>query len=172
MGLSCDSPIFLNILFPGLKLGLDHPKAFFFTVVLDVGQEALKAFHGLWRHGSLVLVFLKIVIRAVLSVVFFQIGPAGRSPVTDHLADIVERHLDRAIACAIIVEPVFKVVLIPALVVEPGFRVAHQLLFLGVGRPIAFEIFNTRAKLSRRELRQVMQDPLLIKAQPKAIFLH
>ena len=56
--------------------------------------------------------------------------------------------------------PVFEMVLVSALVVHPGKRVAFFFSFFGTGASVALIVFHTDLKLRRGELGQVVSEPL------------
>jgi len=104
------------------------------------------------------------------------IGNAGSSAVTDHLRQIAHRHLvaiDKPSGLVGVVDPVLKVVLVSALVVQPGFGAAviDQTLD-SIGRTVTVIIADTGPELKRRELGKVMKDALTIKAKPETSLRH
>ncbi len=76
-----------------------------------------------------------IGVGVAVGIVFPVINAAGGNPVAEHLHNIVQRHFDPAhfmIARRRVVDPVFDMVLVAALMVEPCLAVSELGAFGGV----------------------------------------
>ena len=122
------------------------------------------------------MIFAVLVVfpRGGIGVFFAQIDLAGRHPVADHLADIPQRHLHAGHAGFIgaVVDPVFEVVLVPALVVEPRRGVALGVPLGLVGAVVALIVDAAGDKLRGAVFAQVVGQALLVQAAFKAVFHH
>lgn len=99
---------------------------------------------------------------------------AGGETVAEHLRHISSRHLHAADAAAVplVIRPIFKVVPVAALVVEPCGAVA-KLFSLGVVRAvIPLEVTDACPELHWGVFGQVVGQALPVQPQAEAIFPH
>src|SRR5699024_9021197 len=100
---------------------------------------------------------------------------AGRDPVAEHLHHVVHRHLHAAhpvVPRGGVVDPVLQVVLVPALVVEPGGGPACLQPLDLIGAPVPLVVPGSDAELRGAVLAQVVEQPLAVQPHPEAIFHH
>ena len=102
------------------------------------------------------------------------IDPTGGVPVTEHLRHIFDGHLhahdaEGAVGLLPVVRPVFQMVPVAALMVEPSGRVALVLSLRVVGTAVALKIFRTHTKFQRRVFGKVVCQALPIQAQTEAV---
>ena len=76
------------------------------------------------RPAQMPLGVLEIVVGRGIGVFLLLIHPAGGDAVTEHLRHILHRHLaaadeGRSVLAPAVVDPIFKMVAVAALVVEP-----------------------------------------------------
>ena len=71
-----------------------------------------------------------------------------------------------------VVDPIFQVVLVPALVVQPGRAVSFGLALGVVGAASALPVLGTGPELHRRELAQIMGQPLPVQPAAEAVLHH
>ena len=122
----------------------------------------------------MVLAVLVVVPGGGIGVLVAQIDLAGGHPVADHLADIPERdlHPGQAGLGGAVVDPVFQMMLVAALVVEPGRGVAPGLPLRLVGAVVALIVDAPRDELGGAVLAQVVGKALLIEPAGEAVFHH
>ena len=96
--------------------------------------------------------------RTVIGIVFTFVVLAGGHSVAEHFLQIPQRHFHRLVlfGLGIHVVPVFKMVPVSALVVEPGGGIAEQLSFPFVGASGALIIPHTGEKFRGGEFGQVV----------------
>ena len=104
----------------------------------------------------------KILQRMAVRIIFALIDFTGGHAVTKHLGYIAHRHGNRLVFVTydVIVRPVFKVVSIPTLVVEPCGRIAVKLTFLLVGAFVAAVKPCTGDELGGAVLRKIVPKSL------------
>lgn len=111
-----------------------------------------------------------ILIRRGVGVFLAQIDAACRDAVAEHLRHIAQRHgvalkADNAVRPHAVVDPVFQVVAVAALVVQPGQGDAGGLALGVVGTAIALVVLRAGDELRRGVFAQIVGQPLIDKAQ-------
>ena len=100
---------------------------------------------------------------------------AGCDPVTDHLYHIFYRHLHASQLSVLqtVVHPVFQVMFVPALMVEPGGGNALRLPLgiVGAAHPVLV-IFCSGPELHRGVFAHVMEESLLIQPALPTMYKH
>ena len=117
---------------------------------------------------------LEKLIGVAVVIIVPLVDLAGGKAVTEHFRHVFLRHFHAADAAAIllIVGPVFEMMAIPALMVEPGGAVAEELALLVVGTVVSLKVLCARPELHGRKLGEVMGQALPVQAQAEAVFPH
>ena len=120
--------------------------------------------------------FVVVVGRGV-GVFVALIDLAGGDTVAEHLGHVLERHFapaheDLTVVADAVVDPVFKVMAVAPLVVEPGE--AHAVFApLGVVRAaVALIILDAAPEFRGAVLAYVMRQPLIVQAEAKTVLPH
>lgn len=101
--------------------------------------------------------FFEELHRGVLSPFITCVNLAGRDAIADELDDILGRHLVRYnLAVLTVIDPVFPVMFVSTLVVQPYQAIANVLAFCIDWATIALVILDRCKELRRAELGQVM----------------
>ena len=111
--------------------------------------------------------------RGGVGVPLLLIYLAGGDTVAEHLHHIVDRHLHPAhfvLQLRGVVDPIFQVVPVSPLVVEPGGGVAPLQALHLVGAAVSLKIFHTRQELHGAVLAHIVEQSLPVQPHPKAIF--
>ena len=118
-----------------------------------------------------------VVIRRGVGVLVLEVGPARRDAVAEHLGDVAQRHfapahVDLAVVADTVVDPVFKVVAVAPLVVQPRQTHAVFQALLVVGAAPALVVFYAPPKLRGAVFAQVVGQTLPHQTQLEAIVPH
>lgn len=118
-----------------------------------------------------ILALFIILPRGCVGVLVAQIDPAGRHAVADHLADIAQGHFHAAQAGFVgrVVDPVFQMVLVAALMVKPGAAVALYRALHLIGAAVPLIVFGAGDEFDRGIFGKVVRQPLPIKAYLEAV---
>lgn len=116
----------------------------------------------------------EIVMCISISVLITLVDLACSHSVAEHLGYIFLRHFvaaetHRTVLVYHIIDPVFKVVLVAALVMHPRHRDTVLPALLVVRAPVALVIHGPAPELHRRILADVMQKPLSYKTESQAV---
>ena len=144
-----------------LAFGFQHPEEF--------GDFA--AGFGLEEWG--ILAGLEIFPRAAVIVLCAFVDLRGGDAVAEHLGDVAVWHAaadHRGFLFRVVVDPVLEVVLVAALVMEPGFTQAGFEAFCRVRAAVALIVFHTGFKLGPAVFREIMEQALLVEAHAEAVF--
>ena len=120
---------------------------------------------------------LVVVIGGCVGVLLALIDPAGGDPVAEHLGDVFFRHLapaheDVPVRGDAVVDPVFKVMAVAALVVQPRQAQARGLPLGIVRAAVALIVVDTAPELGGAVFAQVVRQTLPDQAEPEAVFAH
>ena len=126
----------------------------------------------IYKHGSS---SIHVVYQSTAVIIlFFLVIFAGADTVNDHLRHILFRHLAPAHGhCAVrgdtVVDPVFEVVAVAALVVQPGNAHAVFPALLVIGTAEALVILGAPPELRGAVFAQIVQKTLPIQTQPETV---
>lgn len=140
---------------------------------LQVMQELLSRI-GMKRSviRTLVVICQGACVRISFPFIYF----AGGNAIDDHLHDIPIRHghgrHSSRYGMHAVIDPVLVMVFIPALVMQPGGRIALRLPFRIVRAPVSLIILRTDAKFLRHIFRKIVRKPLPVKPHGKASLCH
>ena len=129
---------------------------------------------GAGRGVQQVVVLAAVIIvpgRGV-GVLAAEIVAARGDAVADHLGHIPARHAHAGhgvVAVRRVVDPIFQVVAVAPLVVQPGGAVAFGLALGVVGAAAALPVFGPGQELDRRELAQIMREALPVQPAAEAV---
>ena len=138
------------------------------------GEQEAQALHRVRVDEARFLRAVEILQSGGVGIGRTLIRLAGRDPVHDHLRQIPPRHLDRLILPRgrIDVRPVFKMVLVAALVVHPRLGIPLGLALGGVGAAVALILADARPEFDRRIFGQVVCQALPVKPHAEAAVAH
>ena len=87
-----------------------------------------------------------------IMILVFQISFTGSYPVTKHFRYIAKGHFDpfHGFSIAGIVNPIFHMMFIASLMVEPGSAIPFLRPFCFIGTAVALVIFDSRKKFHKR----------------------
>ena len=138
-------------------------------------QQALQQGAGLGVEDVVVLAVGVVLPRGGVGVALLLVGLAGRHPVAEHLHHVPHRHLHAAHAVVqrlVIVDPVLQVVLVAALVVEPGGGHAGGQPLRLVGAAVPLEVPRPHQKLPGPIFAQIVEQALTVQPHPEAQAHH
>ena len=143
----------------------------------DVPHHLKQLFQQRSRLGvEQIVVFAVLVILpgGGVGVPAAQIDLAGGHTVADHLADVPQGdlHAGEAGFRGAVVDPVFEVMLVAALVVEPCRGVAPGFPLRLIGAVVALIVDAARDELGGAVLAQIVGKSLLVEPSGKAVFHH
>ena len=143
----------------------------------DVPHHLEQLFQQRSRLGvEQIVVFAVLVVlpRGGVGVLAAQIDLAGGHTVADHLADVPQGdlHAGEAGFRGAVVDPVFEVMLVAALVVEPCRGVASGFPLRLIGAVVALIVDAARDELGGAVLAQIVGKALLVEPAGKAVFHH
>ena len=143
-------------------------------LILQNPQHFLKLCTGLRVNGDVLPRVHEIIIGGRIGISIFQVDFAGCQAVAEHLRHIAHRHFvpriaDLVIRCQGIIHPVFKVVPVAPLVMQPGLR-DPLLQPLGIVRAAkALIILCSAPEFFRGILAEVVGQSLTDQAKPEAV---
>ena len=125
-------------------------------------------------HQVVILAALVVLPRGGIGVLVAQIDLAGSHPVAHHLADVPQGdlHAGQAGLGGAVIDPVFQMMLVAPLVVQPRRGVALGCALRLVGAVVALIIDAPGDELGGAVLAQVVGKALLIQPAFKAVFHH
>jgi len=152
----------------------DNPgsrRGFVLPLLCQHQQQLAQKGLGLRVHKVAALAPLVIFQRLAVVVLFPLINFTGGDAVTEHLDDVLEGHLHRLhlVGHVAVVGPVFVVVAVAALVVQPGQGIAPDDAFLVVGAAVALIESGGVPELHRAVFGQVMSQALPADAGLEAV---
>jgi len=108
------------------------------------------------------LAALKVGKRVCVGVFVSVVDHPSGDSVAEHFLDVFQRHLDRGHfpRHRVVICPIFKVVLVSALVVHPGVGKAVILPLALVGGTVALIVPGSDYEFRRGILREVVEEPL------------
>ena len=125
------------------------------------------------HHRLYALTFLMIQPRTCVCISLLLINLACCNAIHEHFHHIPQGHFHpnqkRAFTAGHgIINPIFKMVLISALMMQPRGGIALLLLLCIIGAAIALKIFRTDQKFCQAVLAQIMRQPLPVKPNSEA----
>ena len=129
---------------------------------------------GLGVHHPGIPAVLQVVQRIPVRIILSVIDPAGGNPIQTQLYHIAGGHgvAHEHHVTAAVVDPVFQMVLVPALVMEPCGRVAQLFPLSGIGASGAGIILGPHTELCGGILAHIMHQPLPDEPHPEAVLHH
>ena len=151
------------------QLRADIPETFVLAFIPQNQQAGFQLFAGFGVQDVVVTAVFVILPRGGVCVAGALVILAGGNAVTHHFRHIAVGHAHPGhgvVAVGGIVNPVFQVVLVAPLVVQPCGRVAFRLALGVVGAAGALPIFGTGPEFHGGQFAQIMGQPLPV--QPAA----
>lgn len=155
----------------------DIGKGGILALVPQLDQHGFQQIRGLLIQDRVGLGTLKKFPRIRIFKRFAPVDPAGGVPVAEHLCHIFDRHLHPhdaggAVGLLPVVRPVFQMVSVAALVVEPGGGVSLILPLRIVGAAVTLKVSHAHPKFLRRVFGKVVRQTLPIQTQSEAVFAN
>lgn len=152
---------------------LHYFKRFVFSCLLYQCEPFSQLFGGILVHKLGGVACNKIFESVTLLIAFTVIHPTGGDPVTAHFGGVFERHFYRYDTDALfVVVPIFPMMFVSALMVEPRGAVAFFKAFLFIGRALSAEISGSRDKLGGRQLGKIVGQTLPVQSALEAELTH
>ena len=161
-----DKPVVENI----VKVVPDIPENGIFSPFGDFGEDHFQHLRSFMMHVSAVVLFSVIVQRAFLCILFLFIRTAGSHSVAYHLNDVFLRHSDGHPLAVNHVIPVFPVMPVSSLVMEPSGGEAVEFLLINVGGPPSLKVFYRYKEFGRAVLGEIMGQSLHVETAGKTVF--
>ena len=112
----------------------------------------------------------------MIRIIFPVVDLGGSDPVHQHLRHITPWHLHALNRVSrlvdTVIEPVVEMMLVSALVVEPGGGIALRPPFCVVGASETLIIFTTHEKLAGRIFAHIVKQPLAVQTHPETALRH
>ena len=133
-------------------------------------QQEHQLLLGLWVHQRALHAFLKILQRRRIRIGLALVSHAGGSSIHDHFHQELSGHRQRLVTLGlgIQIRPVFIMMAVATLMVHPGFAVALDFPFCGVGTAVALVMLGTVPKLHEGLFGQIVGQALPIQTHPEA----
>ena len=147
-------------------------KGSFLPLVLQHMEKLFQKRSGPGMDGDVILCILVVFQRGRAGIGFALIHLTCSYPVADHLGHIPQRHLIAHQALLLMVgnvNPILIMMLIPALMVEPGPGIPHGLTLSRIGTAVSLIIPDPGPELFRAVLGKIMGKPLPVKANLEAM---
>ena len=142
-------------------------------MIVQYPKQSLQLFLCLrMDEPQLFLAFQKVFQGLAVGIGISKIRTGRTDSVHHHLRHIPSRHLrshDHMLSIQGIIHPVFKMMLVSALMMQPGGGYPDILPFSIVGTPCSLIIFASDQKFRRMIFRQIVEQALLIQPDTEAI---
>ena len=149
----------------------DERKGSLLALLFQHREEIFQLVLRLRVHHDKISASFKVFPRTRIRVIFSLINLRRGNPVHHHLDQVAKRHFiaDKPpglVRCKI--DPVFEMMLIASLVVQPRRRIALFFFFRRIWTAVSLIIFNTGCKFLPGILGQVVQKSLAVQSYRKA----
>ena len=144
------------------------------ALIPDHFQQLFQQRAGLRVKDIMILAALVILPGSGIGIPVSQVDLTSGHPVTDHLADIPQGdlHPHHALLGIAVIDPIFQVMLIAPLMMQPSRGIPPGLPFCFIGAVVPLVIDAAGDKLRRAVLAQVMCQTLCIQPTFKAVPHH